>query len=130
MLCFWEEEFDRAYKWVTSGNGRMLVTSVGMNTTLGEIITTSIDSDEHTPLKYKLSKLTSSIGKVVLSIAFLVQVILLIRYFTGNQKDMNGNAEYNGSKTKAYDILNSVFDIIAAPVTTLVDAIPAGLQWL
>ncbi|KAI8566462.1 hypothetical protein RHMOL_Rhmol02G0042800 [Rhododendron molle] len=105
---------------VTSGNGRMLVTSVGMNTI-------SIDSNEHTPLKYKLNKLTSSIGKVVLSVAFLVQVILLIRYFTGNQKDMNGNAEYNGSKTKAYDILNSVFDIIAAPVTILVDAIPGGL---
>ncbi|KAI8566453.1 hypothetical protein RHMOL_Rhmol02G0041900 [Rhododendron molle] len=112
---------------VTSGNGRMLVTSVGMNTTLGEIITISIDSNKHTPLKYKLNKLTSSIGKVVLSVAFLVQVVLLVRYFTGNQKDMNGNAEYNGSKTKAYGILNSVFDIIAAPVTILVDAIPGGL---
>ncbi|KAF7149879.1 hypothetical protein RHSIM_Rhsim02G0038800 [Rhododendron simsii] len=113
---------------VTSGNGRMVVTSVGMNTTLGEIITISIYSNEHTALKYKLNKLTSSIGKVVLSVAFLVQVVLLIRYFTGNQKDMNGNAEYNGNKTKAYDILNSVFDIIAAPaVTILVDAIPGGL---
>ncbi|XP_058202550.1 putative calcium-transporting ATPase 13, plasma membrane-type [Rhododendron vialii] len=112
---------------VTSGNGRMLVTSVGMNTTLGEIITINIDSNEHTPLKYKLNKLTSSIGKVVLSVAFLVQVVLLIRYFTGNQKDMNGKAEYNSSKTKAYDILNSVFDIIAAPITILVDAIQGGL---
>ncbi|KAG5560362.1 hypothetical protein RHGRI_003611 [Rhododendron griersonianum] len=112
---------------VTSGNGRMLVTSVGMNTTLGEIFTISIDSNEHTPLKYQLNKLTSSIGKVVLSVAFLVHVVLLIRYFTGNKKDKNGKTEYNGSKTKTYDILNSVFDILAALVTILVDAIPGGL---
>ncbi|KAF7151866.1 hypothetical protein RHSIM_Rhsim02G0030800 [Rhododendron simsii] len=113
---------------VADGFGRMLVTSVGMNTTWGEMMSTmSNDSNEETPLQSRLNTLTSSIGKVGLLIAFLVLVVLLIRYFTGNTQDENGNTEYNGSKTKADDIINSVVAIIAAAVTIVVVAIPEGL---
>ncbi|KAG5560223.1 hypothetical protein RHGRI_003495 [Rhododendron griersonianum] len=113
---------------VADGFGRMLVTSVGMNTTWGEMMSTiSNDSNEETPLQSRLNKLTSSIGKVGLLVAFLVLVVLLIRYFTGNTQDENGNTEYNGSKTKADDIINSVVAIIAAAVTIVVVAIPEGL---
>ncbi|XP_058202205.1 putative calcium-transporting ATPase 13, plasma membrane-type [Rhododendron vialii] len=113
---------------VADGFGRMLVTSVGMNTTWGEMMSTiSNDSNEQTPLQSRLNTLTSSIGKVGLLVAFLVLVVLLIRYFTGNTKDENGNTEYTGSKTKADDIINSVVAIIAAAVTIVVVAIPEGL---
>ncbi|KAH7856912.1 hypothetical protein Vadar_006814 [Vaccinium darrowii] len=113
---------------VADGFGRMLVTSVGMNTTWGEMMSTiSNDSNEQTPLQSRLNKLTSSIGKIGLLIAFLVLVVLLVRYFTGNTQDENGNTEYNGSKTKADDIINSVVAIIAAAVTIVVVAIPEGL---
>ncbi|KAG5549769.1 hypothetical protein RHGRI_014917 [Rhododendron griersonianum] len=113
---------------VADGFGRMLVTSVGMNTTWGEMMSTiSNDSNEETPLQSRLNTLTSSIGKVGLLVAFLVLVVLLIRYFTGNTKDENGNTEYTGSKTKADDIINSVVAIIAAAVTIVVVAIPEGL---
>ncbi|KAG5560222.1 hypothetical protein RHGRI_003494 [Rhododendron griersonianum] len=113
---------------VADGYGRMLVTSVGMNTTWGESMSTiSMDSNEQTPLKSRLKKLTSLLEKVGLTVAFLVFVILLIEYFTGNTKDENGNTEYNGSKTKASNIINSVVAIIAAAVTVVDVAIPERL---
>ncbi|KAH7857594.1 hypothetical protein Vadar_014388 [Vaccinium darrowii] len=111
---------------VTAGNGRMLVTSVGMNTTWGEMMS-SIDSNEQTALKFRLNKLTSSIGKVGLSVTFLVYVVLKFLFFIGYIKDKNGNTEYNGSKPKADVILNFVVGIIAAAVTILVDPITGGL---
>ncbi|KAL0348912.1 UNVERIFIED_CONTAM: putative calcium-transporting ATPase 13, plasma membrane-type [Sesamum angustifolium] len=113
---------------VADGYAKMLVTSVGMSTTWGEMMSTiSRDSDEQTPLQARLNKLTSSIGKVGLAVAFLVLVVLLVRYFTGNTKDENGNNEFNGSKTKVDDVINAVVGIIAAAVTIVVVAIPEGL---
>ncbi|KAG7991946.1 hypothetical protein I3843_02G103300 [Carya illinoinensis] len=113
---------------VADGYARMLVTSVGMNTTWGEMMSSiNRDTNEQTPLQARLNKLTSSIGKVGLAVAFLVLVVLLVRYFTGNTEDENGNREFNGSKTKADDIVNAVVEIVAAAVTIIVVAIPEGL---
>ncbi|KAL2530525.1 Calcium-transporting ATPase 12 [Forsythia ovata] len=114
---------------VSDGYARMLITSVGMNTTWGEMMSTiSQDSNEQTPLQARLNKLTSSIGKVGLAVAFLVLVVLLVRFFTGNTTDKNGNKEFNGfGKTKVDDVINGVLRIIAAAVTIVVVAIPEGL---
>ncbi|XP_055813582.1 putative calcium-transporting ATPase 13, plasma membrane-type [Solanum dulcamara] len=113
---------------VVDGYGMMLVTSVGMNTTWGEMMSEiSSDSNEQTPLQERLNKLTSSIGKVGLLVAFLVLVVLLVRYFTGTTKDENGNKEFNGSKTSSDDVINAVVGIVAAAVTIVVVAIPEGL---
>ncbi|CAI9288528.1 unnamed protein product [Lactuca saligna] len=113
---------------VADGHGRMLVVSVGMNTAWGKMMSSVTgDSDEQTPLQARLNKLTSSIGKVGLAVAFLVLVVMLIRYFTGNTEDEHGNREYNGKRTDTNDILNSVTRIFAAAVTIVVVAIPEGL---
>ncbi|XP_070042370.1 putative calcium-transporting ATPase 13, plasma membrane-type [Nicotiana tomentosiformis] len=113
---------------VVDGYGMMLVTSVGMNTTWGEMMSEiSSDSNEQTPLQERLNKLTSSIGKIGLLVAFLVLVVLLVRYFTGNTRDENGNKEFNGSKTSSDDVINAVVGIVAAAVTIVVVAIPEGL---
>ncbi|KAJ7977333.1 Calcium-transporting ATPase [Quillaja saponaria] len=113
---------------VVDGYARMLITSVGMNTAWGEMMSSiSRDTNERTPLQARLDKLTSSIGKVGLAVAFLVLVVLLIRYFTGNTEDENGKKEYNGSKTDTDDIFNAVVQIVAAAVTIVVVAIPEGL---
>ncbi|KAI7997204.1 putative calcium-transporting ATPase 13, plasma membrane-type [Camellia lanceoleosa] len=113
---------------VTDGYGHMLVTSVGMNTARGVMMSPiSRDSDEQTPLQARLNKLTSYIGKVGLLVAFLVLVVLLIRYFTGNTEDKHGNQEFNYGKTKANDVMNAVVRIVAAAVTIVVVAIPEGL---
>ncbi|KAJ8762496.1 hypothetical protein K2173_007935 [Erythroxylum novogranatense] len=113
---------------VADGYGKMLVVSVGMNTTWGEMMShVNRDTTEETPLQIRLNGLTSSIGKVGLAVAFLVLVVLLIRYFTGNTQDENGNKEFNGSSTKSGDILNSVVGIVADAITIVVVAIPEGL---
>ncbi|KAH0640327.1 hypothetical protein KY285_036913 [Solanum tuberosum] len=113
---------------VVDGYGMMLVTSVGMNTTWGEMMSQiSSDSNEQTPLQERLNKLTTSIGKVGLLVAFLVLVVLLVRYFTGTTKDENGKKEFNGSKTSSDDVINAVVGIVAAAVTIVVVAIPEGL---
>ncbi|KAA8537012.1 hypothetical protein F0562_029490 [Nyssa sinensis] len=113
---------------VTDGYGHMLVTSVGMNTAWGEMMSSIIcDLDEETPLQTRLNKLTSYIGKLGLLVAFLVLGVLLIRYFTGHTEDENGHPEFTGSKTKADDIMNAIISIVAAAVTIVVVAIPEGL---
>ncbi|KAG6750637.1 hypothetical protein POTOM_045145 [Populus tomentosa] len=113
---------------VTDGFGFMLVTSVGMNTAWGEMMSSiSRDLDEQTPLQARLNKLTSYIGKVGLTVAILVLAVMMIRYFTGNTRDDNGRKEYYGRKTKVSDVLDSVVSIIAAAVTIVVVAIPEGL---
>ncbi|KAG2728141.1 hypothetical protein I3760_01G191400 [Carya illinoinensis] len=113
---------------VVDGYARMLVTSVGMNTTWGEMMSSiNRDTNEQTPLQARLNKLTSTIGKVGLAVAFLVLLVLLVRYFTGNTKDEKGNREFNGSKTKVDDIVNTVVKIVAAAITIVVVAIPEGL---
>ncbi|GAB4830428.1 Calcium-transporting ATPase 12, plasma membrane-type [Ancistrocladus abbreviatus] len=113
---------------VAAGYARMLVTSVGMNTAWGEMMSSiNHDSSEQTPLQVRLNSLTSSIGKVGLAVASLVLVALLARYFTGNTEDENGNKEYNGSKTGVNSVLNSIVGIVAAAVTIVVVAIPEGL---
>ncbi|KAI5649271.1 hypothetical protein M9H77_35276 [Catharanthus roseus] len=113
---------------VADGYGQMFVTSVGMNTTWGEMMSSvNRDNIEKTPLQERLNKLTTAIGKVGLAVAFLVLVVLLVRYFTGNTEDENGNIEYIRGKTKADDVINSVVEIVAAAVTIIVVAIPEGL---
>uniref|UniRef100_A0A6N2KW23 Calcium-transporting ATPase n=1 Tax=Salix viminalis TaxID=40686 RepID=A0A6N2KW23_SALVM len=113
---------------VTDGFGFMLVTSVGMNTAWGEMMSSIChDLDEQTPLQARLNKLTSSIGKLGLTVDFLVLAVLMIRYFTGNTTDDNGRKENVGRHTKVSDELDSVVGIIAAAVSIVVVAIPEGL---
>ncbi|XP_034908125.1 putative calcium-transporting ATPase 13, plasma membrane-type [Populus alba] len=114
---------------VADGNGFMLVTSVGMNTAWGEMMSSrSHDMDEQTPLRSHLDKIISYIGKVGWTVALLVLVVLLMRYFTRNTRDDSGHYEYNGSKTKINDVLDHVVHIIVAAVTIVVVATPEGLS--
>ncbi|PON54426.1 P-type ATPase [Parasponia andersonii] len=113
---------------VADGCGKMLVTSVGMNTAWGEMMSSiTRDTNERTPLQARLDKLTSSIGKVGLTVASLVLVVMLVRYFTGNTEDEKGNKEYIRGETDLDDVMNAVVRIVAAAVTIVVVAIPEGL---
>lgn len=113
---------------VVDGYAQMLVTSVGTNTAWGQMMSSiSHNTSERTPLQARLDKLTSSIGKVGLAVAFLVLLVLLVRYFIGKTQDENGNKEFNRRKTDINDTFNAVVRIIAASVTIVVVAIPEGL---
>uniref|UniRef100_A0A1J3E595 Calcium-transporting ATPase n=1 Tax=Noccaea caerulescens TaxID=107243 RepID=A0A1J3E595_NOCCA len=112
---------------IVDGFAQMLVVSVGMSTTWGQTMSSiNQDSGDRTPLQVRLDTLTSTIGKLGLTVAALVLGVLLVRYFTGNTQK-NGKREYNGSKTPADTVVNSVVRIVAAAVTIVVVAIPEGL---
>ncbi|GLT99521.1 hypothetical protein SLE2022_169580 [Rubroshorea leprosula] len=113
---------------VVDGYAQMLVTSIGMNTTWGQMMShVTRDKNEQTPLQVQLNKLTLAIGMVGLAVVFLVHVVLLARYLTGNTTDENGNTESHGSSTNADDIINTVVGIVACAVKTVVVAILEGL---
>ncbi|KAL0457128.1 UNVERIFIED_CONTAM: putative calcium-transporting ATPase 13, plasma membrane-type [Sesamum latifolium] len=104
---------------VADGWAKVMVTCVGMNTTQKSI--------EQTPLQARLKKLTLLLVKFGLVVGFLVLAALLMRYFTKDTTDENGNKGFNGSKTKVDDVINTVVGIIATAVTVVVVAIPGGL---
>lgn len=112
---------------IVDGFAQMLVVSVGMSTTWGQTMSSiNQDSSERTPLQVRLDTLTSTIGKLGLTVAALVLVVLLVRYFTGNTKK-DGKIEYNGSKTPVDTVVSSVVRIVSVAVTIVVVAIPEGL---
>lgn len=113
---------------VVDGDARMLVTSVGKNTDWGQIMSKiSCDFDEKTPLQVKLKNHTLFIGKVGVLVAFLVLVILSIRYFTGDMHHDNGSRGFIGGKTNIHEVVNAVVGILATPVAIAAAAIPEGL---
>uniref|UniRef100_A0A803MGG2 Calcium-transporting ATPase n=1 Tax=Chenopodium quinoa TaxID=63459 RepID=A0A803MGG2_CHEQI len=73
------------------------------------------------------TKVADGYGKLGLAVAFLVLVVLLVRYFTGHTRDESGRREFNGSNKNVNDVLNAVVRIVAAAVTIVVVAIPEGL---
>ncbi len=88
---------------MVDGYARMLVTSVGMNTTRGEMMSSSkCNTNElQTTLQARLSKLSTSISKVGLAIAFVVLLVRLVRYLTGNMKCENENKEFQKGESYA-----------------------------
>ncbi|XP_061991780.1 putative calcium-transporting ATPase 13, plasma membrane-type [Rosa rugosa] len=113
---------------VVNGHAQMLVTSVGMNTTWGEMMSQiSSDTSEQTPLQARIRGLASSIGIVGLLVALSNLIVSKIYYFTGNTKDKRGNKEFNGSRTKVNHIIMAVIGMVGTAVTIVVAAIPEGL---
>ncbi|BBN09745.1 hypothetical protein MPTK1_4g22320 [Marchantia polymorpha subsp. ruderalis] len=102
---------------VLDGFGTMVVTAVGMNTEWGKVMATlSEDTDESTPLQERLDSLATTIGKIGLSIAVIVFVVLLIRFLaTTDLKHFTGE---DGRK---------IVDFFAIAVTIVVVAVPEGL---
>ncbi|KAI8012367.1 Calcium-transporting ATPase 12, plasma membrane-type [Camellia lanceoleosa] len=112
---------------VIDGDARMLVTSVGMNTEWGQIMSKiNYDFDEKTPLQAKLKNLALFIGMVGMLAAFLVLVILLIHYFTGNMHGDNGSWEFTGGKKNIHYLFKAVVGILATPVAIAATAFPEG----
>ncbi|XP_008223854.1 PREDICTED: calcium-transporting ATPase 10, plasma membrane-type [Prunus mume] len=113
---------------VADGNGTMLVTSVGVNTEWGLLMASiSEDTGEETPLQVRLNGVATFIGIVGLTVAFVVLVVLLVRYFTGHTKNANGTPQFKAGKTKFGDAIDGAIKIVTIAVTIVVVAVPEGL---
>ncbi|CAA0829544.1 Calcium-transporting ATPase 9- plasma membrane-type [Striga hermonthica] len=113
---------------VADGAGTMLVTGVGINTEWGLLMASiSEDTGEETPLQVRLNGVATFIGIVGLSVALLVLVVLLARFFTGTSKNPDGSAQFIRGTTSVSQTVDGVIHIITAAVTIVVVAVPEGL---
>ncbi|KAI3775302.1 hypothetical protein L1987_49873 [Smallanthus sonchifolius] len=113
---------------VADGYGTILVTSVGINTEWGLLMASiSEDNGEETPLQVRLNGVATFIGIVGLSVAILVLVVLLIRYFTGHTKDSGDTGRFIAGKTSPGDAVDGAVKIFTVAVTIVVVAVPEGL---
>ncbi|XP_074280695.1 calcium-transporting ATPase 10, plasma membrane-type-like [Silene latifolia] len=113
---------------VADGYGTMLVTSVGVNTEWGMLMASiSEDTGEETPLQVRLNGLATFIGIAGLSVAFVVLVVLLTRYFTGHTKETVAMPRFKAGKTSFSHAIDGVIKIVTVAVTIVVVAVPEGL---
>eukprot|EP00898_Chlorokybus_atmophyticus_P005164 jgi/Chlat1/5649/Chrsp37S05473 len=103
---------------VVEGYGDMLVTAVGLNTEWGRVMAAvTEDNDEQTPLQERLEKVALGIGKLGLTVAVLVFIILVSRFMI---TDLDYH-HFGG------DDIQSFVNFFATAVTIVVVAVPEGL---
>ncbi|KAM0027798.1 putative P-type Ca(2+) transporter [Helianthus debilis subsp. tardiflorus] len=94
-----------------------------MNTAWGKMMSSIQGDNEQTTLQSRVNKLTCSIRKVGLAVAFLVLVVMLVCYFSGKTKEEDKRM-YNGKRTSANKLVDPVTGVFFAAVVV---AIPEGL---
>nr|XP_048332901.1 calcium-transporting ATPase 12, plasma membrane-type-like [Ziziphus jujuba var. spinosa] len=107
---------------------KMMVTTVGMKAKWCEMISQqNCDSSENSRMEDRVRKLTLPILlKVGLPIASIGFLVYLIRYFTGNTKDINRDQEFNHGHLRNFwdssmlDFVLTAFTIVAV---TIVDSL-------
>ncbi|XP_027353594.1 calcium-transporting ATPase 8, plasma membrane-type-like [Abrus precatorius] len=113
---------------VADGSGTMLVTGVGINTEWGLLMASiSEDTGEETPLQVRLNGVATFIGIVGLSVAVIVLIVLLARYFSGHTKNADGSVQFRAGRTKVGDAIDGAIKIVTVAVTIVVVAVPEGL---
>ncbi|XP_074322157.1 calcium-transporting ATPase 12, plasma membrane-type-like [Apium graveolens] len=113
---------------VANGYAKFVVTSVGMNTTWGEMMSSVMQVHAvKTPFQARIDKLTSLIGKIILVVAFIVHLVLLLWFFLGHTKDEDGKTEFKGRKTAVDVVINGVREALIAAISIVFVTIPEGL---
>ncbi|KAJ9182186.1 hypothetical protein P3X46_006209 [Hevea brasiliensis] len=108
---------------VADGYALMLVTSVGMNTKWGKMLSTKWkDPHETTPIQARLQAITSLTSKVGLMVASLVFLVWLVHYFKGEMR--NG---YVPGKTEFHEVFCEMVGILATVIAIAAGAVAEGL---
>ncbi|KAH7426562.1 hypothetical protein KP509_10G006300 [Ceratopteris richardii] len=113
-----EKPFLLAGTKVQDGSGKMLVTSVGMNTEWGKLMASLSEvGNEETPLQVKLNGVATLVGKIGLVFAVLTFCILLTN-FCFEKEDY--------TKWSGEDV-EDIVEFFTIAVTIIVVAVPEGL---
>ena len=102
---------------VLEGVGTYLVSSVGVNSSIGKIMVSIQTKDEKTPLQVKLEHMAKWIGYLGTAASGLLLFILLIRFLAG----LSGNTLSPAMKGSQF------LDILITAITIIVVAVPEGL---
>jgi len=101
------------------GRGKMIITCIGMNSTIGRIKKTISDNeDEETPLQKKLTKIAEDIGKLGLVCAILTCIIMIVRAVVSYA---NRKSKWTTNDTRL------IIQAFLISITVIVVAIPEGL---
>ncbi|KAM7474100.1 hypothetical protein LguiB_021343 [Lonicera macranthoides] len=113
---------------VADGYGTMLVTSVGLNTRWGKLMATTLDDNgEETPLQVHLNGVATYVSIIGLGLAFVVLLVLMVRYFTWHTTNPDGSVQFRPSKTKIAESMDRAVKIFTVAVTIVIVAVPEGL---
>ncbi len=106
-----------------NGEGRMLVTSVGVNTEIGRTKATIDEESENneTPLEIKLTKMSKDVGKLGLAVAIATVIVSIIWWIVENMRLSKDEGRFST------DELRKLLDYFVLGVTIVVVAIPEGL---
>ncbi|KAK1583992.1 hypothetical protein Q3G72_028947 [Acer saccharum] len=129
---------------VINGDGRMLVTSVGMNTALGEMMSqvTNEPAGKITFLPAQIDKLSNTTQIIGLSISILIPVVLFLRFKFGKEHDHNdsGAPEIKGKSISIQvfaDLINRIslkqsgcVNVLMTSLTLLVVGFAEGVPFI
>ncbi|KAH7287477.1 hypothetical protein KP509_32G057900 [Ceratopteris richardii] len=105
---------------VQYGEGRMLVTAVGMNTEWGNLMAKlSEGGHRETPLQVRLNGVATVVGKIGLAFALVTFLVLIIRFLI-----IRFEEGFDNWKT---EYILEIVNYFATAVTILVVAVPEGL---
>ncbi|KAF3531601.1 hypothetical protein DY000_02038377 [Brassica cretica] len=113
---------------VEDGIGRMLVTSVGMNTQWRmPMACIPLYTGEETPLQVYLNRVVIAFGLISISVALVVFLIESCLCFMGRTKNTDGSPMFDAGKTTLDEKIDMVIKFIILGVTIIVVAVPEGL---
>ncbi|CAB4306018.1 unnamed protein product [Prunus armeniaca] len=100
---------------VVSGNGRMLVTSVGTDMALGELMNRVAHTPNRAQLPAQLDKMNTRTQIAGLSISILLLVVLFLRFLFEKKDYSSGLPELRGKPAASKEIMNEMGKILMKP---------------
>ncbi|PRQ28238.1 putative calcium-transporting ATPase [Rosa chinensis] len=100
---------------VVGGSGRMLVTSVGMNTAWGELMNKVANTPDRAHLPAQLDKVSTGTQIIGISISILILVVLFSRFMVEREDNHSGLPDLRGKPTASKEIMNLIEKIVMKP---------------
>ncbi|KAI3952093.1 hypothetical protein MKW92_019428 [Papaver armeniacum] len=102
---------------VIHGSGHMLVTSVGINTIIGDMMN-KVNHDtsrKRRPLQAQVDKINTYLQNIGLFLGVLILLVLLFRYFRGKMDDETGYPDQISERTASEELMKAVEGFITKP---------------
>ncbi|KAI3959462.1 hypothetical protein MKW98_019052 [Papaver atlanticum] len=102
---------------VIHGSGQMLVTSVGMSTTMGDMMSKVIHdtNGRRKPLQVQIDQMNTYLQNVGLFLGVLILIVLLLRYFRGKMDDDTGYPDQISKLSATRELMKVVERFITNP---------------
>jgi magnesium-transporting ATPase (P-type) len=101
---------------VIEGTGRMLVTSVGMDTTWGQLMKQVTQAlNDKAPLPAKLDRVSTGLQIIGLSISILILIVSFLRFELGKEDFGSNHPDFKGKPTASKEIMDAIKRIVIKP---------------